>query len=174
MECVNQLYAGIPAFNSPVRAPFLRHRRRRSLCRASFAPIANRHTKDLQHSVESLAGEVRGGAPFKSAACDLKPNAQDDIGRQLYVFYGLIVPVTSPVIFLMDPKSHEGSSPIAFSISITRRERKRTMVSGVVVTHSRFVLNYREPQTGRRKLLFFERYKEALDKREAINQRSRQ
>ena len=44
--------------------------------------------KGSQHGVESLAGEVRGGAPLKTAARDLKPDADDDIGRQLHVLYG--------------------------------------------------------------------------------------
>jgi hypothetical protein len=35
-----------------------------------------------------LAGKVRRGAPLKTATRDLKPNADDDIGRQIYVLYG--------------------------------------------------------------------------------------
>ena len=44
--------------------------------------------KGSKHGGESLAGEVRGGAPLKTAARDLKPNTDDDIGRQLHVLYG--------------------------------------------------------------------------------------
>jgi len=56
--------------------------------RATAARSTGAHTKGSQRGVESLAGEVRRGAALKSAARDLKPNADDDIGRQLHVFYG--------------------------------------------------------------------------------------
>ena len=45
-------------------------------------------TKGSKHGGESLAGEVRAGAPLKPAARDLKPDADDDICGQLHVLYG--------------------------------------------------------------------------------------
>lgn len=54
------------------------------------------------------------------------------------------------------------------SINITRRDRKRRLKSGAVVTQTRWVLNYREPRTGRRRQLFFERQKDAQTKRNEI------
>jgi integrase len=54
------------------------------------------------------------------------------------------------------------------SINITRRDRKRTLKSGAVVTQTRWVLNYREPRTGRRRQLFFERHKDAQAKRNEV------
>ena len=56
--------------------------------RASLAIAWLRYTKGSKHGVESLAGELRGGTPLKTAARDLKPNTDDDIGRQLHVLYG--------------------------------------------------------------------------------------
>ena len=44
--------------------------------------------KGSKHGVESVAGQVRRGAPLKTAARNLKPNADDNIGRELYVLYG--------------------------------------------------------------------------------------
>lgn len=49
------------------------------------------------------------------------------------------------------------------SVSITRRNRKRTLRSGKVITQTRYVVNYREPRTGRRKQLFFIRQKDAQE-----------
>jgi hypothetical protein len=43
--------------------------------------------KGSKHGVESLAGELRRGAPLKTAARNLKPNTDDDICRQLHVLY---------------------------------------------------------------------------------------
>ena len=56
----------------------------------------------------------------------------------------------------------------ALSPSITKRARKRRLKSGVVVVQTRFVLSFREPRTGRRKQLFFQRYKDAVAKRNAL------
>src|SRR5438132_1156792 len=52
--------------------------------------------------------------------------------------------------------------------NITKRERRRTLKSGVVVTHVRYVLNYREPRTEKRRQLFFERIKDAHAKQNEI------
>jgi hypothetical protein len=45
------------------------------------------------------------------------------------------------------------------SINLTKRDRKRTLRSGIVITQTRYVVNYREPRTGKRRQLFFERHK---------------
>lgn len=55
-----------------------------------------------------------------------------------------------------------------FTATITRRERARRLSSGRTVVHTRFVVNFRDPVTGRRKQLFFARQKEALAMRDAI------
>ncbi len=52
--------------------------------------------------------------------------------------------------------------------SITRRERKRVLTSGITVRHSRYVLNYRDPRTGKRRQLFFPSQREAIARRDAI------
>ncbi len=54
------------------------------------------------------------------------------------------------------------------SINITRRDRKHTLKSGAVVTQTRWVLNYSEPRTGKRRQLFFERHKDAQSKRNEV------
>jgi hypothetical protein len=56
--------------------------------RAALATAWPRCTKGSQHGIASLAEKLRRGAPLKTAARDLKPNADDDIGRQLHVLYG--------------------------------------------------------------------------------------
>jgi integrase len=55
-----------------------------------------------------------------------------------------------------------------FTASITRRERKRWLRSGAIVMQTRWIVNYREPRTGRRRQLFFERQKDAIAKRDAL------
>jgi integrase len=54
------------------------------------------------------------------------------------------------------------------SISVTKRERRRTLKSGAVVEQIRYVVNYRDPRTGQRKQLFFDRAKDAQAKRNEI------
>ena len=55
-----------------------------------------------------------------------------------------------------------------FTASITRRDRRRRQRSGVIVVQTRFVVSFREPRTGRRKQLFFERQKDAVATRDAL------
>jgi integrase len=52
--------------------------------------------------------------------------------------------------------------------SITKRKRRRRLKSGNWVVQTRFVVNFREPRTGKRKQFFFERHKDALTKRDAL------
>jgi integrase len=56
----------------------------------------------------------------------------------------------------------------SFSINITRLDRKRKLNSGAVVMHTRYVLNYIEPKSGKRRQEFFERQKEALARRNEL------
>jgi integrase len=48
-----------------------------------------------------------------------------------------------------------------FAISLTKRMRKRKMISGEIVLQQRYVLNYNDPITGKRRQEFFERQKDA-------------
>jgi integrase len=59
-------------------------------------------------------------------------------------------------------------SPNGFTASITKRVRKRLTRAGELVTHTRFVVNFREPRTGRRKQLFFARQRDAIAMRDAL------
>lgn len=56
----------------------------------------------------------------------------------------------------------------SFNISLTKRDRHRKLRSGEIVTNTRWVLNYRDPKSGQRVQLFFERQKEAFAKRNEI------
>lgn len=57
---------------------------------------------------------------------------------------------------------------MGFSPSITRRDRRRRLSSGRLVVQTRFVVNFRDPGTGRRKQLFFARQKDAIAMRDAM------
>jgi integrase len=57
---------------------------------------------------------------------------------------------------------------MSVSVNITKRERRRKLSSGDVVTMTRWVINYREPKTGKRRQLFFERARDAQLKRNEI------
>src|SRR4051812_19059928 len=57
---------------------------------------------------------------------------------------------------------------MATNVNITKRERHRRLKSGQVVTQVRWVINYREPQTGQRRQLFYERAQDAQTKRNEI------
>jgi integrase len=54
---------------------------------------------------------------------------------------------------------------LALSINLTRRVRRRKLKSGAFVEQVRYVLNWRDPRTGAREQRFFERHKEAQEKR---------
>jgi integrase len=57
---------------------------------------------------------------------------------------------------------------MSVSVNITKRERRRKLKSGTVVVLTRWVVNYREPQTGKRRQLFFSRAADAQVRRNAI------
>ena len=48
-----------------------------------------------------------------------------------------------------------------FSVKITRRVRSRKLDSGMKVEYLRYVLNYKDPKTGKRRQEFFDRQKDA-------------
>jgi len=54
------------------------------------------------------------------------------------------------------------------SVNITRRERKRKRQDGTIVVHTRWVLNYRKPRSGKRGQLFFDKQKDAQARRNQI------
>lgn len=55
-----------------------------------------------------------------------------------------------------------------FTATMTRRERRRQLSSGRTVVHTRYVVNFRDPTSGRRKQLFFARQKDAMAIRDAM------
>src|ERR1700733_12604996 len=54
---------------------------------------------------------------------------------------------------------------MTLNINLTRRIRRRKLKSGATVEQVRFVLNWRDPRTGAREQRFFERQKDAQEKR---------
>lgn len=70
--------------------------------------------------------------------------------------------------YLRHPLAPWLSRPMTFTASIMKRDRKRWRKSGAVVVQTRFVVNFRDPCTGRRKQLFFARHKDALAMRDAM------
>jgi integrase len=54
---------------------------------------------------------------------------------------------------------------MTLSINLTKRIRRRKLKSGEAVEHTRYVLNWRDPRTGAREQRFFERQKDAQEKR---------
>jgi integrase len=50
-------------------------------------------------------------------------------------------------------------------INLTRRVRRRTLSSGEVIRQTRYVINYREPTTGQRRQEFFQRQRDAQDRK---------
>ena len=50
-------------------------------------------------------------------------------------------------------------------ITLTRRVRRRKLASGTAVKQTRYVLNYREPKSDQRRQEFFERQKDAQERR---------
>lgn len=53
-------------------------------------------------------------------------------------------------------------------ISISKRERRRRLKSGEVLTQLRYVVSYRQPRSGKRTQLFYERRRDAELKRNEI------
>lgn len=53
---------------------------------------------------------------------------------------------------------------MTFQAQVTKRVRRRKQRSGATIEHTRYVLNYRDPKSGARHQLFFERQKDAQAK----------
>src|SRR4051812_16876666 len=58
---------------------------------------------------------------------------------------------------------------MSVTINITKRDRTRRLKSGAFVTQTRWVLNFRDPRTGKRRQLFFDRQKDAQRKANEIS-----
>ena len=54
---------------------------------------------------------------------------------------------------------------MTLNINLTRRVRRRKLKSGAIVEQIRYVLNWRDPRTGEREQRFFERQREAQERR---------
>ena len=52
--------------------------------------------------------------------------------------------------------------------SISKRDRKRTLTCGAVIFQPRYVLNFNDPRTGKRRQLFFRSQREAIARRVSI------
>jgi integrase len=57
---------------------------------------------------------------------------------------------------------------VAFTVSITKRDRTRILTSGAIVVQTRFVVNFRHPTTGQRKQIFVKSHKEAIARRDEL------
>jgi integrase len=57
---------------------------------------------------------------------------------------------------------------MTFNISLTRRVRRRKLKDGNVVEQTRYVLNWRDPRTGEREQRFFERQRDAQERRSEL------
>src|ERR1700722_3224716 len=57
---------------------------------------------------------------------------------------------------------------MTLNINLPRRVRRRKLKDGSVVEQTRYVLNWRDPRTGERKQRFFERQREAQERRSEL------
>jgi integrase len=57
---------------------------------------------------------------------------------------------------------------MTLNISLTRRVRRRELTDGSVVEQTRYVLNWRDPRTGEREQRFFERQRDAQERRSEL------
>ena len=60
------------------------------------------------------------------------------------------------------------ASSMTLNINLTRRVRRRKLMDGSVVEQTRYVLNWRDPRTGEREQRFFERQREAQERRSEL------
>jgi integrase len=60
------------------------------------------------------------------------------------------------------------NADMTLSINLTRRVRRRKLKSGETVDQTRYVLNWRDPRTGEREQRFFERQREAQERRSEL------
>jgi integrase len=61
-----------------------------------------------------------------------------------------------------------GRFAMTLNINLTRRLRRRKLKDGSVVEQARYVLNWRDPRTGEREQRFFERQREAQERRSEL------
>jgi integrase len=57
---------------------------------------------------------------------------------------------------------------MTLNINLTRRVRRRKLKDGSVAEQTRYVLNWRDPRTAKRKQRFFERQREAKERRSEL------
>jgi integrase len=57
---------------------------------------------------------------------------------------------------------------MTLNISLTRRLRRRKLKNGSVVEQVRYVLSWRDPRTGAREQRFFQRQKDAQERRSEL------
>jgi integrase len=57
---------------------------------------------------------------------------------------------------------------VAFTASITKRDRTRILTSGATVVQTRFVVNFKHPTTGQRKQIFVKSHREATARRDEL------
>ena len=57
---------------------------------------------------------------------------------------------------------------MTLNINLTRRVRRRKLKDGSVVEQTRYVLNWRDPRTGEREQRFFERQRDAQERRSEL------
>ena len=57
---------------------------------------------------------------------------------------------------------------MTLNINLTRRVRRRKLKDGSVVEQARYVLNWRDPRTGEREQRFFERQRDAQERRSEL------
>ncbi len=87
------------------------------------------------------------------------------LGEELRSRGGAGVPLSR---YLRHPLASWLTRPMRFTASVTRRNRRRKLRSGCHVVQTRFVVNFRDPATGKRKQLFFARHKDAVTMRDAL------
>jgi integrase len=63
---------------------------------------------------------------------------------------------------------NNGRLVMTLNINLTRRVRRRKLKDGSVVEQTRYVLNWRDPRTGEREQRFFERQRDAQEKRSEL------
>jgi integrase len=57
---------------------------------------------------------------------------------------------------------------MTLNINLTRRVRRRKLKDGSIVEQTRYVLNWRDPRTGEREQRFFERQRDAQERRSEL------
>src|SRR5579862_4285475 len=61
-----------------------------------------------------------------------------------------------------------GTTSMTLNINLTRRVRRRKLKSGEIIEQTRYVLNWRDPRSGAREQRFFERQRDAQERRSEL------